>query len=134
VSKRFLLDTCVLIAHWQRRSRGRLSEASAHDVRNWANELIALHKSNAIATPVAIEFLAGFTSKHDMDLGRLFAAQFVAIDGGDISKEEWMRARQIAERVPHSKRRRQLGDCSIAAIAERRRYDVFTDDSAFPKH
>ena len=129
-----LLDSCVLISHWRRRSRGGLSTTSADDVRSWANELIALHDSNAIATPVVIEFLAGFTAKHDMDLGRLFAAQFVAIDGGDISEEEWKQTRQFAERVPRSKRPRQLGDCLIAAIARRHRYDVFTFDSAFPKH
>lgn len=92
-----------------------------------------LYDTDAIVTPIRIEFVAGTRTAHELRLARAYLANFRAIDGGRILAEDWIEAHRIAERVPRDGKPRQLGDCLIAAIAKRLRYDVEAKDRAFPK-
>ena len=85
-------------------------------------------------TPVYIEFVAGARTAVELELSRAYLAGLEIVDAGRILKEDWEKARQLAERVPRDGKPRQLGDCLIRAIALRLKYyDVLTADDSFPK-
>ena len=130
--RRRILDTCVLIGHW-RRKQSRLRPTSQADVAAWADELVQLYDTNAIVTPVRLEFLAGTRSRDELVLAEAYLGQFHVIDNGDVVKDDWLAAERIARRAPRDGKARDLGDCLIRAIAERLRYEVRTSDTAFPK-
>jgi predicted nucleic acid-binding protein len=132
MSIRRILDTNRLISYWNRQHsrRGRPDRSA---VRTWAVELIDLEGTDAIVTPVRIEFLCHATTREILDLYETFLAEFAVIDEGDVIPEDWLEALRLARRIPRSGRPRQLGDCLIRAIAKRLRYDVMTNDLDFPR-
>ena len=130
-----IIDTSILVSCWRRRlsqSGKPVAQITKADASNWAID-IAPSKSRSIVTPVAIEFLAGARNAHEIALFRSFLDQFQILDRGVISREDWVAARRIAERVPRDSKPRQLGDCLIRAVARRLGCDVWTNDEAFPK-
>jgi predicted nucleic acid-binding protein len=129
---RLLLDTSVLISNWHRLSGGQIAGKTGSDARDWANDVVAFYNTSMVATPVIIEFSAGTRTGDELSLARAYLERFEAIDHGMILREDWDRARRIAERIPRDGKRRQLGDCLIRAIAERFNCDVITLDDRFP--
>lgn len=128
---RRILDTSILIRHWQRHAK---SLQTAEDAARLGCELDALYNTKAILTPVYIEFVAGARTAAELELSRAYLAVLEIVDAGRILKEDWQKARQIAERVPRNGKPRQLGDCLIRAIAVRLKYyDVLTADDSFPR-
>ena len=130
---RRVLDTGYLIRHWRSRMRTPLNDVRADEAETWARELIGWRNTDAIVTPVYIEFVAGVRSAHELVLARAYLAPFRVIDGGSVSHEDWKLARRIAERVPRDGKPRQLGDCLIKAIAMRLNHDVESLDVGFPR-
>lgn len=130
---RRILDTSVLIRHWHSCGGGAPSDKTVAEASKWGKDLFEIQRSRAILTPVYIEFVAGTTSQHEQKLARSFLEQFDIVDKGDILKQDWSEARRLAERIPSSRKRRQLGDCLIRAIANRLRYEVLSFESSFPK-
>jgi predicted nucleic acid-binding protein len=130
--KRFILDTSKLINHWRNR-RSRLAEPVTDElIAKWAGELIDLYQTDAIVTPVAVEFLGGFTTRVELRRGEVFLSRFTCVDSLDIREQDWRKVRQIVRRTPRDGKPRQLGDCLISAIAHRLGYRVITDDQGFP--
>ncbi len=128
-----ILDTSILIGHWQR-SRARVrGNVTSETTRQWARDLIEVHETDAIVTPVFVEFLAGVQSSSELGLARAFLSVFRIADGGRILSEDWEHAKRLAARVPPDGKPRQLGDCLIRGIAIRLRYDVRTHEKRFPK-
>ena len=80
------------------------------DAEVWAEKLIALERTNAIATPVYIELLCGVSSSHELQLTRAYLVKFHCVDDGQIAKEDWEEAIRLAQRIPVGNRPRQLGD------------------------
>jgi predicted nucleic acid-binding protein len=128
-----LLDTCILVAHWQRRRKNCKREIDKNAVESWADELIKLEGTNAIVTPVRLEFFAGTNSKSDLALAESYLAKFTVIDNGLITKDDSQEAERLAKRIPKDGKPRHLGDCLIRAIARRLKYDITTSDKTFPK-
>lgn len=89
--------------------------------------------ANAIITPVQIEFLGGVCDGHELRLAEAFLDEFKLVDGGDVRREDWERARQLARRIPRNRRARHLADCLIRAIADRLRYEVLSSDDGMPR-
>ena len=130
---RRVLDTGYLIRHWRNRVRTPLDDVRAAEAEAWARELIGWHNTDAIVTPIYIEFVAGVRSAHELVLARAYLAPFRMFDDGSISVADWKLARRIAERVPRDGKPRQLGDCLIKAIATRLNHDVESLDVGFPR-
>lgn len=129
MSRRRYLDTNRLIAYWRRcRKNKPLSEYSRADVSGWASRLISDDGTDAILTPVVIEFLCGTMNPHELELSRAYLEQFVVIDGGEILPEDWETAKRYAAWVPRDARPRDFVDCLLAAIARRLGYDPLTSD------
>lgn len=128
-----ILDTSELIHNWHR-CRRRTSRSEAREAaQEWARELIGLHDSSDIVTPVFIEFIAGVRSKGELDLARAYLAEFEIIDEGRILEEDWEHAKRLAARIPRDGKPRQLGDCLILAIAIRLNCDVRSLDKGFKR-
>ena len=108
--------------------------AAEEDVRGWAKELIRLEDTDAIVTPVVVEFLAGVRSSHELKLTRVFLSAFRVIDGRKILDVDWSEAERLASRVPRDGKPRDLGDCLIQAIGTRLRYEVGSMDRRFRDH
>jgi predicted nucleic acid-binding protein len=119
-----ILDTSELIAHWRRCIARGAVPARKNAVRRWAQELIEIHESNAIVSPVYVEFVAGARSRGELEMFRVYLSEFRVVDAGKITKEDWEAATRRAERVPRDGKPRQLGDCLVDAIAERLRCEV----------
>jgi predicted nucleic acid-binding protein len=132
MARRRILDTSVLIYHWRSRAEAPLDRWSDNDARTWAEELIEFRGSDCIVTPVAIEFSAGATNRHESRLYRAYLEKFRIVDEGRVPKDDWIVAKRLAERIPRSGKPRQLGDCLIKAIATRLHYDVDTLDEGMP--
>ena len=130
--KKRILDTSILIGLWQQRRGSSAVRVTNSKAKRWAKELIDLYETNAIATPVYLEVIAGVTSRRELDLTRAFLAEFVCLDEGKILEQDWTQAIQLASRVPGVGRPRHLGDCLIRAIADRLRCEVKTHDTGFP--
>lgn len=131
---RRVLDTNILISRWRRITRdAQLRAASTEQARGWARKLIRELDSNLILTPVAIEFICGQGSAHEVKLARAYLQAFEIADEGVISERDWQDARRIAERVPRDGLRRQLGDCLIRAICNRLHLEILTAERRFPR-
>lgn len=130
--RRRVLDTSVLISFLRKRRSETRQPLTTQIAKRWADELIAERESNFIAFPVLIEVLAGARASVELHFFRDFLACFVVIDGGTIPPTDWAQAQKFAERVPKDGKPRQLGDCLIAAIAKRLRYEVISLDLGFP--
>jgi predicted nucleic acid-binding protein len=98
------------------------------DAVRLAEDLIKKLDSNAIVSPVEVEFLAGILDPREMSLAEAFLGRFRIIDERRILSEDWLEARRIAKHVLRDSGRRDLGDCLIAAIATRLRREVLTKD------
>ena len=129
---RRVLDTSVLVHHW-RRHPVPVRDRSEDQTRQWARDLLALHKAEGIVTPVEIEFLAGTASPQELQHARAYLAEMPLIDHGSVVDADWREARRLAQRVPADGRRRQLGDCLIRAIARRINCEVISFDESFPR-
>lgn len=129
-----VLDTNVLIDHW-RRCRGKrpIAEFTVRSVVDWAGELIELRGTDAIVTPIWIEFIARGRGEHEINLSLAFLGEFEIVDEGKITDEDWQEAARLAKRVPRSGKPRQLGDCLIRAICKRLRLEVWGYDQGFPR-
>jgi predicted nucleic acid-binding protein len=127
-----VFDTSVLIRRWERRGGHTSSGTTERHVKQWARELIQAYRADLILTPVYVEFVAGVTSARELALARAFLAEFTVADDQKITPADWRNAVRIAQRVPRDGQRRQLGDCLIAAIADRLGLNVITLDLRFP--
>ena len=127
-------DTNKLINQWKRRREAPHEDYTPADAEAWASELIQLHKTNWIVTPVYLEFIGGVGHRKEMELARAFLGAFSILDGGDIRPDDWTKARQLAERIPPDSKPRGAVDCLIRAIAIRLRCEVLTDDGGMPRH
>ena len=125
-----IFDTSHLIHHW--RSFPRTDRRTVASMRSWSEKLIALYGSRRIVTPVYIEMVAGVTSAEELKLTQAYLASFEIADAGRIPKSDWDEARQMAQRVASTGRKRQLGDCLVRAIAKRLNCEVLTLDRGFP--
>ncbi|HEV3005704.1 MAG TPA: PIN domain-containing protein [Pirellulales bacterium] len=126
------MDTSVLVSHWRHCAGGSLTGKSRDDASAWGRKLVSLHDTDAILTPIFIEFVSGARSGKELQMAKAYLAALRIIDGGRILSEDWLDAQRRAERVPRNGKPRHLGDCLIAAIAKRLRYDVQTHDTGFP--
>ena len=126
---RCVLDTCVLIRFW--REQGLAACADRRALRSRARELAKFHASNFIVSPVYLEMVAGATNSWELSQTRVLLSEFKVLDGWDIRPEDLLEARRLAERVPANGRKRHLGDCLIAALAQRFRCRVVTSDLSF---
>jgi hypothetical protein len=133
--RNLILDTNILILHW-RQSRPRdLEQCSTADAASWALELIRIHQTDAIVTPVYLEFVGGVVHRHEMGLAKAYLERFRVLDDGGITEDDLSLARQIAERIapgPEPTRRGAV-DCLIKAIARRFRCEVRTCDLGMPR-
>ena len=130
-----ILDTNILVLHW-RQSRGRsLANKTVADAEKWAIKLIKIHQTNAILTPIYLEFIGGVVDRHEMELSKAFLGQFQIIDKGKITPKDWDLARQLAERIPRGPKPTPRGavDCLIKAIARRLRSELMTFDKGMPR-
>jgi|SRR5688572_21360485 predicted nucleic acid-binding protein len=123
-----ILDANRLIRHWR-----AAPPRSIADARKSAGDLCERHGTRAIVTPVVIELLGGTRDKDELARARAFLAEFQIIDAGRILPEDFVRARALAERIPHVFRPRTFADCLIRAIADRLHYDVDTADAGMPR-
>lgn len=130
---REVFDTSTLIQHWRDCGGRSPDDHSVQEAAGWARKLIVLHGADAVVTPVLIEFAAGVTSRREAELTRAFLDEFRVVDAGRIPPEDWIEARRLAQRVPKDGKPRQLGDCLIAAIAKRLRFEVIRLDKGFPR-
>ena len=129
---RKIFDTSALIRHWHDCGGASPSGKTPADAAKWAQDLITIHDTDAIVTPVFVEFIAGVTNSVELTLTRAYLEQFKVIDAGKITVEDWEETRRLAQRIPPTSKRRQLGDCLIAAIGKRLHYDVIRFDKGFP--
>ena len=127
-----VLDTNELIAHWHQSRRGRIADHTAADAARWAEGLIEFRGTDAIVTPVAIEFLAGVQGAHELDLSRAYLGRFRIIDDRRVLPEDWDEVERLAARVPRDGLPRQLVDCLIRALARRLKFDIITRENRFP--
>lgn len=130
---RKIFDTSALIQHWHDSGGRSPAGKTAADAAGWAQRLIAVHDTDAIVTPVFVEFIAGVTNSVELELTRSFLKEFRVLDGGRITIDDWEETRRLAQRIPMSGKPRQLGDCLIAAIGKRLHYEVIRFDKGFPR-
>lgn len=131
--RRRVLDTNRLIAHWRRSRIRPLSEYTRDDAAEWARALIKLDATDAIVTPVVVEFLCGSMNPHELELARSFLNEFDLIDRGQITVEDWELAKRFAAWVRGDPKPRDFADCLIAAIARRLGYEPLTSDLDFQR-
>jgi predicted nucleic acid-binding protein len=84
--------------------------------------------TNANCYASYVEFIAGVRSSVELKLARSFLYEFVTVDKGKVTEDNWGRAMQFAARIPKDGKPRELGDCLILAIADRLKHDVQTLD------
>ncbi len=130
---RSILDTSVLIRHWiAGRGNTPFVDITEREARRWADQVIELHQTKAIVTPVVVEMIAGVRSRQELKLLRAFLGRFEVVDERHIPAQDWQETERIAQRVPRDGKPRQMGDCLIRAIANRLRYEVIAYDDSFP--
>ena len=129
---RRVFDTNVLVSHWRiRRQERHISEIQTSESREWAAELIRQMNSNAIVTPVRLEFLAGTRDAHEWNLAEAYLENFQIVDDGLITESDWANTARRISRIPRDGRPRHLVDCLILSICDRLRYEVLTSESRF---
>jgi predicted nucleic acid-binding protein len=128
-----VLDTNILINFWIKKIKGkRLSDLTRSDAARWGRELIKLQGTNAILTPIYIEYVCGEGHAHAVSLARAYLQPFDLVDEGRILEQDWDEAKRIAHRVLPDNSPRQMADCLIRAICKRLHLEVFTADRRFP--
>jgi predicted nucleic acid-binding protein len=132
--RRFLLDTSVLVQHWRRcRASKKPAEIKETDAELWARRLIEIEDTNAMVTPVLLEYVCGVRDQLELSLARAYLKPFHSVDKGKTLVADWREARRLAERVPKSGRPRDFSDCLIKALAARLNYQVRTFDTGMPR-
>jgi predicted nucleic acid-binding protein len=132
--RRFVLDTSVLVRHWRGSRTGRTSaQIREIEADDWARALIEIEETNAIVTPVRVEYLCGVRDQWELGLARAYLKPFQSIDQGKTLVADWREAQRLAERVPKNGRPRDFGDCLIKAIALRLNYQVRTFETGMPR-
>jgi predicted nucleic acid-binding protein len=132
--RRFVLDTSVLVRHWRGSHTGKTStQVKAPEAESWVRRLIEIEDTNAIVTPVLLEFLCGVRDQAELALARAYLKPFQSVDKGKTLVADWREARRLAERVPKNGRPRDFSDCLIKAIASRLNYQVRTFDTGMPR-
>jgi predicted nucleic acid-binding protein len=106
---------------------------SPADALQLGQDLISREGTNAIVTPVYLEFLCGARLAEETALFVEFLEAFQLVDNGEVRREDWDEAKRLIQRVPAAGKPRQLADCLIKAIAKRLRYDVQSSDGGFPR-
>src|SRR5438874_450153 len=96
---RRVLDTNILIAHF--RGLQPYGGKRPEHARDKARVLIRDRETDAIVSPVEIEFLVGVVDRHEMVLAEAFLAEFRIIDGYSTSPQDWEEARRVAKHVGH---------------------------------
>jgi predicted nucleic acid-binding protein len=130
---RRVLDTNILINFWNTKVRGkRLRDFKRADAMRWGNELIKLQGTDAILTPIYLEYVCGEGHAHAVTLARAYLQPFDLVDEGRILEQDWDEAKRIAQRVLPDNSPRQMGDCLIRAICKRLHIEIFTADRRFP--
>jgi predicted nucleic acid-binding protein len=116
----------VLIGHFQllRPLQGK----KPADAEDWARSLIRDKDSNAIVSPVVVEFLCGVLKEEERILREAYLRPFRGVDDGRTLPEDWKEARRLAKHPGFHASPRDLGDCLIMAISERLRCEVVTYD------
>jgi predicted nucleic acid-binding protein len=128
-----VLDTNILINFWIKKIKGkRLADLTRSDAARLARELIKLHGTNAILTPIYIEYVCGEGHAHAVTLARAYLQAFDLVDEGRILEQDWEEAKRIAHRVLPDNSPRQMGDCLIRAICKRLHLEILTADRRFP--
>lgn len=129
---RRVFDTNVLVGHWRmKRQLRHISQIEITEVRDWASDLIRLMNSDAIVTPVRLEFLAGSRDQHESNLAEAYLEKFQIVDGGMITPLDWSNTARRISRIPRDGRPRHLVDCLILSKCDRLRYEVLTSESRF---
>jgi predicted nucleic acid-binding protein len=132
--RRFVLYTNVLVQHWRNsRSGGASGQIKDVDADVWARRLIDFEETNAIVTPVLLEYLCGVRDRVELGLARAYLKPFESVDKGRILAADWREAKRLAERVPRNGRPRDFSDCLIKAIATRLNYQVRSFDTGMPQ-
>jgi hypothetical protein len=92
-----IIDANHLIGIWRLRIP-KPADADITDARQCADESIRNLGTNALVTPVVMEFLAGIQSRHELRLADEFLTQFAVIDAGHVynttgsSRDDWSAA------------------------------------------
>jgi predicted nucleic acid-binding protein len=121
-----VLDTNILLAHFHRlRPLDGKREAEAE---NWARTLIEDKQSDAIVSPVEVEFLCGVLNEHERRLRECYLRPFRVIDDHKTLPQDWQEAKRLAKHPGFRASPRDLGDCLITAISDRLKHEVITDD------
>lgn len=129
---RRVFDTNVLVGQWRIKRRDRkTSDIEIHEAENWAADLIRGSNSNAIVTPVRLEFLAGTRDQHEWQLAEAYLSNFEVVDNGMITEADWTNTARRIARIPRDGRPRHLIDCLIISIYDRLRYEILTSESRF---
>jgi predicted nucleic acid-binding protein len=123
-----VLDTNILLDFWNDRVRRCNGRFQPIDARRWAKDLISLHDSNAILTPIYIEVIAGVLNPNESAGWEAFLREFNCVDEQRLLSEDWKLAIQFAKRIPRKTRPRKLGDCLIRALCKRLRYEIVSKD------
>ena len=122
---RRVFDTNYLCGHWHkvRRDVATVSQAKAA-----GRQLLILHGSDGIFTPVKIEFLAGARDSLELRLFQAYLSAFPVLDNGETPSRDWTETTRIAQRIPTNGKPRQLADCLIRATANRLHCEVLSGD------
>jgi predicted nucleic acid-binding protein len=131
---RRVLDTNILAGYWSLRRKGLPhAEIGDEQARSWGRDLVRSQGTNAILTPIYVEYVAGQSNARAVELARVYLGEFERLDRGRITEQDWEQAIQVAQRVLPDGSRRQLGDCLIRALCKRLHLDVATGDRRFPR-
>jgi predicted nucleic acid-binding protein len=130
--RRKVLDTSILCSFWRTCVAQNRKPLKSLLIKRWAKDLVDRYDTDAIVTPVYLEFVAGATNENELLWYRQYLHCFRIIDDKRILKEDWENAQRLAERIPRSGKPRQLGDCLIRAIANRLSFEIATSDIGFP--
>ncbi|MBX6313108.1 MAG: type II toxin-antitoxin system VapC family toxin [Isosphaeraceae bacterium] len=121
-----VLDTNILITHFH--LLRPLDGKGPGEAEDWARALIRDKASDAIVSPVEVEFLCGVLDEHERELREAYLRPFKVIDEHRTLPQDWQEARRLAKHPGFQASPRDLGDCLIVAIAERLKHVVVTLD------
>ncbi len=75
---KFSLDTNVLISHFNQLRP--LDGKWENEAEQWARSLTSNRETNAILSPVEVEFLCGVVNRHEMRLREAYLRAFEVVD------------------------------------------------------
>jgi predicted nucleic acid-binding protein len=131
---RRVLDTNILINHWRRTFKGKVSrQISEQQATECARRLIREERTNAILSPIYVEYLCGPQNKREVRNARAYLEEFHVLDEGRVLPQDWAESVRLAGRISRDGIPRQMGDCLIRAICIRLNLDVNTADNQFPR-